>query len=165
MHPGATLLAVGLLSALWIIISAMPVAALIFHAFPGPMPVMLVFGVLVLFITGAAILLIASSINHYRASTGKTLSISRGNPTFRFGPIDAPVTYDKKDIQDVVLYGASKGLDGLKRTEIIFKDGSTLDISGMILPPYEMSLKFPRLHMTYNTKGFTFIPPASSIPS
>ena len=103
--------------------------------------------------------------HHYRASTGKLLSLSRGNPLFSFGPIDAPVTYDKKDILEVVIYGGYKGFDGLKRTEIVFKDGSAINISGMILPPYSMSLKFPQQNVSRKLRSFPFIPLSASAPS
>ena len=140
-------------------------ALFIVHPFPVPLAARLFFGVLCLFITGAGLLLIASAINHYRASTGKLLSISRGNRLFSFGAVDAPVTYDKKDILEVVIYGGYKGFDGLKRTEIVFKDGSAINISGMILPPYSMSLKFPQLNVNRKLRSFPFIPLSVSVPS
>jgi hypothetical protein len=93
------------------------------------------------------------------------LSISRGNPLFQFGPIGAPVTYDKRDIRDIVQYGSSRGFEGLKRTEIIFKDGASINISGMIADIGTMSLKFPGQNITRRATAFPFIPPAASIPS
>ncbi|HEY4206961.1 MAG TPA: hypothetical protein VGM31_09115, partial [Puia sp.] len=57
------------------------------------------------------------------------------------------------------------GLDGLKRTEIIFKDGASINISGMILSIYEWSLKFPRQNISRRLTSFPFMPRDVSVPS
>ncbi|HVU56538.1 MAG TPA: hypothetical protein VHD83_15845 [Puia sp.] len=115
---------------------------------------------------GGGVLLTSLCINHYRASRNKILSLSRGNPLFYYGDINAPAVYDKKDIQKVVQYGGGRSNDRLSRTQIIFKDGSSINISGLILPADKMAVKFPRIDIGYKAFGLNyFIPRAFSIPS
>jgi len=162
MSSTSTLLSVCLLSLLWLAFPIISIFAFIAH--PPSVP-LTCFGVIGLIFASLALILIASSISHYRASKGKVLSISRGNPLFQFGSIGAPATYDKKDISDIIQYGASRGFEGLKRTEIIFKDGASINISGMIADIGTMSLKFPEQKITRKAMAFPFIPPSASIPS
>jgi len=162
MSSTSTLLSVCLLSLLWLAFPIMSIFAFIAH--PPSVP-LAGFGVIGLIFASLALVLIVSSISHYRASKGKVLFISRGNPLFQFGPIGAPATYDKRDISDIIQYGASRGLEGLKRTEIIFKHGASINISGMIADVGTMSLKFPGQNITRKTTAFPFIPPAASVPS
>jgi len=108
------------------------------------------------------ITLIAQFVNHYRSSNGRILIIARGNPIFYFGDIDRPDAYNKKDIQEITRYGASRGAEGLKRTEIIFKDGRSVDISGLILAPYRLQAKFPGLLFNNRQVSFPFLPSVAS---
>lgn len=163
MRPAPTLLGISFSAIFFLAPLIMLSLAAIIHPVSRPTTAKVIIIVAVsLLLAIPAILLIASFINHYRASNGRVLTISRGNPLFRFGPVNAPVTYDKKDIREVVLYGGSKGLEGLKRTEIIFNDGSAIDISGLLLPPDRMALKLPQQNIRRDTMSLPFIPPSSS---
>jgi len=165
MAPTSTLLSVCFFSLILLAFPIIGIFGLIMSAPSARIVGLLIFGALGIFSATIAVLLIASCISHYRASKGMILSISRGHPLFQFGPIGAPVTYDKKDISEIIQYGNSRGLEGLKRTEIIFKDGASINISGMIAYIGTMSLKFPGQNITKKATAFAFIPPASSIPS
>jgi len=165
MNATPTILWVSLLSLIWLVFPIASGIGVLLFGPPASIAAILLFGTLILTMICVALVQLASTISHYRASKGMFLSISSGNPLFQFGPIDAPVIYDKKDIREVILYGSSRGLDGLKRTEIIFKDGTSINISGMIAQIGTMSLKFPGQKVTRKAKSFSFIPPAASIPS
>jgi len=169
MASTSTLLSVWLLSLFLVANPIIATFALITSPPSAPMAGLVIFGIVGLFFAAIGIVLIAASINHYRASKGMFLSISSGNPLFQFGPINHPVTYNKKDIREVIQYGNSRGLEGLKKTEIIFKNGASINISGMIAHIDTMSTKFPGQQVTRKTLnfgfGFTFIPRAASIPS
>jgi hypothetical protein len=132
-----------------------------------PLSAFLVLGAISLFFLGICIYFMSLCINHYRASRHKVLSISRGNPVFYYGDINAPVAYDKKDIRQVVQYGGNtRSNDRLSRTEIIFKDGSSINISGLLLSSDKMITKFPHQQCTFKTFGLRyFIPRAASTPS
>lgn len=160
-----TLLSVCLISLFWVTLPIAGIFALITSPPSAPAAGMLIFGAVSIIFAGLGVALVASTISHYRASKGKFLSISRGNPLFQFGPIAHPITYDKKDISEVILYGSSRGVEGLKKTEIIFKDGTSVNISGMIAHIDTMSLKFPGQKVISKGKPFSFIPRAASIPS
>jgi len=131
-----------------------------------PMVVYIFMGVLSLLMLTIGVLVLSLSINHYRASRNKILSLSRGNPLFYYGDINAPIAYDKKDIQEVVQYGGGRSSDRLSRTEIIFKDGSSINVSGMILSSDRMAAKFPHQNISYRLFGLRFfIPRVSATPS
>src|SRR5690242_17240933 len=123
----------------------------------------LVISILSLLFMACGAFLSALCINHYRASKNKVLSISRGNSLFYYGNIVALDAYDKSNIQTVVQYGGMRSNDRLTRTEIIFRDGSSINVSGLILPSDRMVAKFP--HQQYSQRSFAwryFIPPAAS---
>jgi hypothetical protein len=131
-----------------------------------PMAGLVALGVFSLLFIACGALLLSLCINHYRASRNKVLSISRGNPLFYYGNTGAPAVYDKSNIQTIIQYGGRRSNDRLSRTEIIFKDGSSINVSGLILPTDKMVAKFP--HQNYSQRAFGwyfFIPRAASIPS
>jgi hypothetical protein len=165
MHAVPTILWVCLLSLIWLVLPVGGGIGALLFATPASIAAVVLIGTFILgnICCGAAF--VASFISHYRASIGMFLSISRGNPIFQFGPIETPVTYDKKDIKEIVQYGASRGLDGLKRTEIIFKDGTSINISGMIAEIGTMAQKFPEQRIKIKSTAFPFIPRAASTPS
>ncbi|HTI89681.1 MAG TPA: hypothetical protein VL727_03780 [Puia sp.] len=158
MHATPTILWVSFLSLLWLVF---PLAGGIGALLSAPSPkmaVVLVLGMFIVVLITVAVLQLASTISHYRASKGKFLSISRGNPLFRFGNINAPATYDKKDIREIIQYSAYKGLEGLQRTQIIFNDNSEINISGMIASTSTMSNKFPQVTIKQKTKAYPILP-------
>ena len=103
-------------------------------------------------------------LNHYRAAKDKVLILSKGKQEFTFGPPEALVTFDKKDIQEIITYGRrSKGsFVPLTRVEINFSDGRTLDISCLIIPQEKLIAKFPHCPKSEVGKTFPFITPASA---
>jgi hypothetical protein len=132
-----------------------------------PVPAFIILAALSLIFLITGIFIMALSINHYRESRNKILYLSRGNTKFFYGEINAPTAYDKKDILRLVQYGGTRGDDRLSRTEIIFKDGSSINISGLILSSDKVAAKFP--HQAYGSSSFGFrmyfIPRAASAPS
>jgi hypothetical protein len=165
MSATSTFLSVGLLSLFMMINPFSAFFTFTMSSPSAPKAGIVFFGIVTILFAAIGARLLIASVSHYRASKGMILSISAGNPFFQFGPLDAPVTYDKKDIREVILYGNSKGFEGLKRTEIIFRDGRSINISGMIAHLDTMSRKFPGQKVTRKTPAFAFIPRASSIPS
>jgi hypothetical protein len=160
MQTGSTL---ALLSFVVLYCSVVSAAAVLVIVRPhNPMAVKLVMLLIGLFSLGMAITLIAQFANHYRSSKGRILTISRGCPTFYFGSIDRPAAFDKNDIQEIMGYGGYKGADGLKRTEIVFKDGRSVDISGLILAPFRLKDKFPGVVFNSRQVSFPFLPSAAS---
>ena len=103
-------------------------------------------------------MLMAQFINHIRRSVNKVLTISRGQTLFSFGDAASPVTYDKKDISEIVLYGAYKGSEKLRRTEIVFNDGTSINISGMLIDQTMLKSKFPHNTCRRVSKSYPFMP-------
>jgi hypothetical protein len=99
------------------------------------------------------------AINHYRAAKGKILLLSRGKEEFSFGNIERPVTYYKKDIEQIITYGrrGRGGYPPLTRVEILFTDGSSIDISCLMIRQETIVGKFPDVAQSIIPKTWCFI--------
>ncbi len=123
-------------------------------------------------IGGIAILLFAIMqlrvlVNHYRYASGKVLILSRGLREFTFGPAGNPATFNKNDIQQIITHGMQGrgGYPATARVEIIFKGGTSLNLSCLMLSQETMTLKFPSCNQTMDKVMFPFIPSSASSPS
>ncbi|MBS1565860.1 MAG: hypothetical protein JST39_15840, partial [Bacteroidetes bacterium] len=108
----------------------------------APSYVLVLFLLIVLFLLSGAVIL---TINHWKASRGKALILSRGKDIFYYGPEENPVAYNKKDILKVVTVGI-QGRYGYPRTtqiEIDFLNGSSLYISCLLLRHQDLIANFP----------------------
>jgi len=167
MHGSSIAFLISIAAILCMIYPSVTIIAALTKASSIPMAGFIALGILSLLFLTIGIFLIRLCINHYRASKNKILSISRGNPLFYYGDVNAPTVYDKNNIRQVVQYGGTRSSnDRLSRTEIIFKDGSTINVSGLILSSDIMSAKFPHQDHKYGSalRRF-FIPRVSATPS
>jgi len=112
---------------------------------------------------------LAAFLSHYRYSKDLVLIISRGQDTFYYGHKDHPQKFNKKDISEIVTYGTrnSKGGDSfVVRYEIIFKDGTYIYISSLLIPePLLCDDKLAGYPYRKKYKLFPFIPRGASAPS
>ena len=106
-------------------------------------------------------------LNHYQTVKGKVLIISRGLDTFQYGPLDSPANFRKTSISEVVTHGRQgrHGYPPLTRVEICFKDGTSVDISCLMINYDTLIAKFPDCPQRLNKVSFCFIPRASLVPS
>lgn len=158
MQPVRALLSTEMLAAMFLFTPFFASVVLMFSPHRKPDSLVIISLITIIFTIPAG-LIITQFINHIRRSRNKTLTISRSARLFSFGDISSPVTYDKQDIRDVLLYGSYKGSEKLKRTEIVFHDGTSINISGLIIEQPTLKLKFPHQDCQQISKGFPFIPP------
>jgi hypothetical protein len=99
---------------------------------------------LALFVSGFVFYFAYLQLRYYLKSKNLSLTLSAGNDIFQFGNIDAEVSYNKADIDIINVYGntGTKGSHVLDIMEIIFIDGSKIQIPGMLIEPFTFRSKF-----------------------
>jgi hypothetical protein len=108
------------------------------------------------------------AINHYRAARGRLLVISAGKSEFLYGPSALPRSYDKRQILEMVTYGMSGrggGYNWLTRVKINFKDGTSINLSGLVISRSTLMGKLPGCPQEEKTVLFPFIPLSALTPS
>lgn len=96
----------------------------------------------------------------YLRSKNWCLNVSAGLPTFEFGETAEGLhTYNKSDIEQLIIYGNSsgKGAKGLMMAKIVFKDGSSLLIPGVLIDIIAFIAKFPGIKYEYKTKKINLV--------
>jgi hypothetical protein len=97
------------------------------------------------YVTGAWFYILA-----FRKSEGLYLELSAGRTTFKFGLEDSPANYDKTKIQSINIFGQAGSKSGdLRVYEIMFKDGSAIQIPGLMIDMFNFVSKFPGMTPTY----------------
>ncbi len=93
---------------------------------------------------GSAFLLIGFPIlffyNHYKHSKNKLLIVSKGNPIFYYGNIDAPIEYNKNDILQIFINNSRSSSESTFKIE--FKNGQSIQISLLLLANFYVQVKF-----------------------
>ena len=126
---------------------AVPASFIILYLFPFSFA-MLIIAVLSLF------------LNHYRLCKDKVLVLSRGRDEFYYGPSDSPELYSKKEIDSVITYGRQGrgGYPMLTRVEINYKNGTSLNLSCLMIDRDDLVNKFPAAQLEIKKRTFPFIP-------
>lgn len=99
-------------------------------------------------------------INHYKAIRGNVLILSKGLDAFSYGPADNPTTFYKHDIANIATYGQQQkggGFGAFTYIEIIFTNGTWLQISCLMLNWYDLLAKFPPGPRTKESQWFPFM--------
>lgn len=79
-----------------------------------------------------------------------SLNISTGQNYFQFGPEDNMQQYDKRDISEINISGqTSRNYKAFNLMNIVFKDGSTVTIPGIIIEPFLFLSKFRKQKINY----------------
>ncbi|MHB8209305.1 hypothetical protein [Mucilaginibacter sp.] len=83
-------------------------------------------------------------------SRNLSLNITSGQDYFQFGNEDDRQQYDKKDISEINISGqTSRSLKTFNLMDVVFKDGTTITIPGVIIEPFLFASKFPGYKITY----------------
>lgn len=108
----------------------------------------------------------ALAANHYRYAKNKILILSRGKDEFSINHGFSQKKYYKKDIRQLITYGrrGRNGYPRLTRVEILFADGTSLDISCLLISQELMMSKFPGIQQSTVGKFFPFINRGVSTP-
>ena len=108
--------------------------------------------------------LISVIVNHYRASEGKVLILSKGKDDFAYGPANDPIPLRKQDIRSIVTYGRVNrgGYPSWTKVKITFKDGRSIDISCLLIEHDKLIGKFPGRTSSVIKKFFPFMPPSAA---
>lgn len=93
-------------------------------------------------------------LNHYIHSKGAYLKLSKGLNSFIYGVNGINNTYYKSDIVAINNYSSINGKKNraYNINEILFRDGTIIKISSMIIPAAVFDEKFPNMEMKYINK-------------
>ncbi len=83
------------------------------------------------------------------------LTVSSGADNFQFENDGESINYNKKDISAINIFGqAGRSSRVVDLMEIIFKDGTSITISGLIMDQYTFIQKFPGIEIDFSNNYF-----------
>ena len=110
----------------------------------GPLPVKIILPAVVLALVSLLGYQQYRAFQYYHRSKSLFLKLSAGSTTFSFGEGENIREYNKPDIAEINIYGPLSGKTTpiLTLCELVFINGTTIVLPGMLIPPLDVMNKF-----------------------